>query len=172
MTGRSCPGCCSLVLLLECREDNYHTVRTQKVRDVRGSNNSLKMCIKKETILDINFVGAGISRLLPLEILWLPRSSQCGHWKKTNPSTAQENVEQKQNYKKQEVLTHSEAVNTWLLLAARLLMGLSCPRTSPRGASESACQRRSSPPLHPLSSTGEPGTTPRTLTQSAWMLAD
>lgn len=69
-------------------------------------------------------------------------------------------------------VTHSEAVNSWLLLVARPLMGLSCPRTSPRGASESACQRRSSPPLHPLSSTGEPGTTPRALTQSAWALAD
>lgn len=68
-------------------------------------------------------------------------------------------------------LTHSEAVNSWLLLVARPLMGLSCPRTSPRGASESACQRRSSPPLHPLSSTEEPGTTPRALTQSAWALA-
>lgn len=66
----------------------------------------------------------------------------------------------------------SEAVNSWLLLVARPLMGLSCPRTSPRGASESACQRRSSPPLHPLSSTGQPGTTPRALTQSAWALTD
>lgn len=77
----------------------------------------------------------------------------------------------KKNFNEHVFLTHSEAVNSWLLLVARPLMGLSCPRTSPRGASESACQRRSSPPLHPLSSTEEPGTTPRALTQSAWALA-
>lgn len=69
-------------------------------------------------------------------------------------------------------VTHSEAVNRWLLLVARPLMGLSCPRTSPRGASDSVCQRRRSPLLHPLSSTEEAGTTPRVLIQSDWALAD
>lgn len=69
-------------------------------------------------------------------------------------------------------MTYSEAVNNWVLLVAKPLMGLLCPWTSPRGASESVCQRRSSPPLHPLRSTGEPGTTPRALTQSVWALTD
>ncbi len=73
---------------------------------------------------------------------------------------------------KQSLEAHSDAVNSWVLLVARPLMGLSCPWTSPRGARESACHRRSSPPLHPLSSTGVPGTTPRALTQSAWALTD
>jgi len=73
-------------------------------------------------------------------------------------------------------VTHSEAVNSWLPFVARPLMGLSCPRTSPRGASESACQKRSSPLLQPPRSTGEPdhwpGITARALTQSAWALTD
>lgn len=68
-------------------------------------------------------------------------------------------------------VTHSEAVNSWLPLVARPLMGLSWPRTSPRGASESACQSRSRPPRHPLISTEKPGTMASALTQSAWALA-
>lgn len=93
--------------------------------------------------------------------------------KQLRPASNSASLRQMYQYRLNEhVLTHSEAVNSWLLLVARPLMGLSCPRTSPRGASESACQRRSSPPLHPLSSAEEPGTTPRALTQSAWALAD
>lgn len=121
------------------------------------------------------YVDAGVSGLLLPEILWLPKFLLCGHWHE-KPQT-QENGEQKQlinlkNHKNLNNVTHSEAVNSWLLLVARPLMGLSCPRTSPRGASDSVCQRRRSPPLHPLSSTKEPGTTPRVLIQSAWALAD
>lgn len=68
--------------------------------------------------------------------------------------------------------TYSEAVNRWLLLVARPLMGLSWPWMSPRGASESAWHRRRSPPRHPPSSADEPGTAHKALTQSAWKATD
>lgn len=64
--------------------------------------------------------------------------------------------------------THSEAVNRWLLLAEMLLMGLSWPLSSPSVPRVSVCHSLSTPPLHPLSKAGDPGTTPSAQTQSRW----
>lgn len=66
--------------------------------------------------------------------------------------------------------TDSEAVKRWLLLVEMLVMGLSWPLSSPRGASVSVCHSFSTPARQPLSSTGDPGATPSAHTQSRWAL--
>ncbi|KAG7267893.1 hypothetical protein CRUP_033019 [Coryphaenoides rupestris] len=67
-------------------------------------------------------------------------------------------------------VTHSDAEKSWLLLVAMPLMGQSCPRSSPRGARVSACQRRSRPPRQPPTTTGDPGNRLRALAQSPGLL--
>lgn len=65
-------------------------------------------------------------------------------------------------------VTHSEAVKSWLLFVQMLLTELSWPLISPRALSVSVCQNLSNPPLQPLITALEPGTTARELRRSEW----